>query len=253
MSTRAQAGPRGWSESATPRLKQGACPCARRGLSRMEACGDQTMEVAVADKPDIGRIARVYVEAFPESVKFFFGDSTPERVVKIVSAGFHVLWQAGCGFIVARESDGDVQGYCIIAADEAEVRASFFKNAVWLGFVKDLLRGRIPLRLNEAARLAANGAVLLLSYLVAPRNYACRAGARIFSIAVRKAARGRGLGRELLKRALAFATGKGAKVIKLEVRPENQAAVHLYRSAGFREVGKVKDLQGPWLAMEKTL
>ena len=72
-------------------------------------------------------------------------------------------------------------------------------------------------------------------------------------IAVRKAARGRGLGRELLKCALAFATGKGAKVIKLEVRPENQAAVHLYRSAGFREVGKVKDLQGPWLAMEKAL
>ncbi|MGE5571400.1 MAG: hypothetical protein ACM3ZU_00045 [Bacteroidota bacterium] len=88
-------------------------------------------------------------------MEFFFGDSTPERVAKIVSAGFHVLWQTGCGFIVARESDGDVQGYCIITADEAEVRASFFKNAVWLGFVKDLLRGQIPLRLNEAARLAA--------------------------------------------------------------------------------------------------
>ena len=219
----------------------------------MEACGDQTMEVAVADKPDIGRIARVYVEAFPESVKFFFGDSTPERVVRSpppvsTCSGRRVaasLWR-GNRMVTSR-------GYCIIAADEAEVRALFFKNAVWLGFVKDLLRGRIPLRLNEAARLAANGAVLLLSYLVAPRNYACKAGARIFSIAVRKAARGRGLGRELLKCALAFATGKGAKVIKLEVRPENQAAVHLYRSAGFREVGKVKDLQGPWLAMEKAL
>ncbi|MEW6227840.1 MAG: GNAT family N-acetyltransferase [Bacillota bacterium] len=208
------------------------------------------MEMTIPEEPDIDSIARVYLEAFPESVEFFFDNCAEERVARIVSAGFRALWEAGCRIIVAREPDAGVLGYCAVALDEAELRTSFLKDGLWLRLTKDLLLRRIPLRLGEAVRLGANGAAFLFSSLLTLRG---EVGGRIFSIAVRRDSRGRGLGREMLSRALALVAKKGVKIVRLEVRPENRAAVRLYRSVGFREVGTVKDLRGPWLAMEKTL
>jgi GNAT superfamily N-acetyltransferase len=47
------------------------------------------------------------------------------------------------------------------------------------------------------------------------------------------AARGRGLGRELLDRALAFARASGYERLVLETFSELEGAAHLYRSVGF--------------------
>jgi len=46
----------------------------------------------------------------------------------------------------------------------------------------------------------------------------------------------RGIGRELLNFVLKLARDYGAKMIYLEVRPSNAAAVALYASAGFAEI-----------------
>ncbi len=66
------------------------------------------------------------------------------------------------------------------------------------------------------------------------------------------AARGRGLGRELLDGALTFARASGYERVMLETFSELQGAAHLYRAAGFERVGTwVTTMWGRELARER--
>ena len=59
----------------------------------------------------------------------------------------------------------------------------------------------------------------------------------LLNLAVHPIHRRRGISRQLLDTAMAQARSQGAGVAWLEVRPSNQAALALYRSFGFEEVG----------------
>jgi ribosomal protein S18 acetylase RimI-like enzyme len=61
--------------------------------------------------------------------------------------------------------------------------------------------------------------------------------ARLYSMAVAPERRGHGLGRALLRAAEAAALDGGAAVMRLEVSPDNAAAVALYRSVGYVDFG----------------
>ena len=60
----------------------------------------------------------------------------------------------------------------------------------------------------------------------------------LLNIAVTPAARGGGVGAELLRAALTWAEGRGARETFLEVRESNRGAITLYEKAGFRAVGR---------------
>lgn len=64
--------------------------------------------------------------------------------------------------------------------------------------------------------------------------------AEILTLAVRPAARGKGLGRALLQAALDRAAQDGAAVMFLEVGADNPAARALYAGLGFAKVGQRK-------------
>jgi ribosomal protein S18 acetylase RimI-like enzyme len=61
--------------------------------------------------------------------------------------------------------------------------------------------------------------------------------ARLYSMAVAPEHQGRGLGRSLLEAAEAAALNGGAAIMRLEVHPNNAAAIALYRGAGYVEFG----------------
>ncbi len=61
-------------------------------------------------------------------------------------------------------------------------------------------------------------------------------------IRVESFARGQGVGRHLVERAMAFARKKGALYVNLFVDPINVQAIALYRRLGFVEVNKIGDL-----------
>ncbi len=65
--------------------------------------------------------------------------------------------------------------------------------------------------------------------------------AHVLNLAVHPDWHNRGMGRLLLNRALERGERLGAESVFLEVRPSNQPAVHLYRSTGFRRVGRRRD------------
>lgn len=62
--------------------------------------------------------------------------------------------------------------------------------------------------------------------------------ARLYSVAVDPAMRGRGIGAALLADAEAIARATGAASMRLEVRADNPEAIALYRSRGYREFGR---------------
>ncbi len=62
--------------------------------------------------------------------------------------------------------------------------------------------------------------------------------AELANLAVADAARGRGVGRQLLSWAMARARDAGASAMYLEVRESNTVARALYGSAGFDEIGR---------------
>ena len=57
------------------------------------------------------------------------------------------------------------------------------------------------------------------------------------AVSVRKAYWNQGIGRKLLEKLLEFAGENGFKVLDLQVRSDNLAAIHLYEKLGFRKIG----------------
>lgn len=64
---------------------------------------------------------------------------------------------------------------------------------------------------------------------------------QINNVAVRKDARGRGTGFEMMEFVLLEGERQGLEVFTLEVRESNAAAIHVYEKVGFKNVGIRKD------------
>jgi len=65
--------------------------------------------------------------------------------------------------------------------------------------------------------------------------------ARLYSLAVAPQWNGKGLGRALLEASEKAARRRGATVLRLEVRSENQPAIGLYTKAGFECFDRIDD------------
>jgi len=52
-----------------------------------------------------------------------------------------------------------------------------------------------------------------------------------------------------VQKGLAYLAACGAPRVRLEVRPDNTAALRLYERLGFATVGRTRDSQGEWLIM----
>lgn len=69
--------------------------------------------------------------------------------------------------------------------------------------------------------------------------------AQVMTIGTDERFQGRGLGRLMLESLLDRARTVGAAVVLLEVRVDNDAAIHLYESVGFERLGKRRGYYQP--------
>jgi len=98
--------------------------------------------------------------------------------------------------------------------------------------------------------VGANGAVVGWAGLSAYRPRDCYAGIGEFSVYLDTAARGRGVGRQLLQVLIDRARERGYWKLLSRIFPFNTASRALCRSVGFREVGTYENhgqLDGRWL------
>ena len=112
--------------------------------------------------------AKIYLEAFPESVEFFFRRDAGDRILPIIALGFGILLDAGCKFFVAKDSLGNLCGYSIVALDDARLHKAVIRHGHALGAARALFTGKIAIRFTEVLKLAANGMVMAASSLALP-------------------------------------------------------------------------------------
>src|SRR5215472_10734165 len=62
--------------------------------------------------------------------------------------------------------------------------------------------------------------------------------ARLYSIATHAEARGKGVGSALLEASEQLARRRGCKVLRLEVRTDNDVAIRLYERLGYERIGR---------------
>jgi ribosomal protein S18 acetylase RimI-like enzyme len=139
------------------------------------------------------------------------------------------------------------------AADLDELLA--LENASFSGDKLSRVRLRHWISAPNGILLVAIGdGALLGSALVFTRSDST--AARLYSIAIAKAARGQGLGSKLLHRAEQQARAHGLASMRLEVAAGNSAAIALYRKLGYavfgRKIGYYEDGQDA-VRMQKAL
>lgn len=96
-----------------------------------------------------------------------------------------------------------------------------------------LTRGHAIHRVAEADGALIGYAIVLL--------HAGTSLARLYSFAVHPDHQGLGVGRRLLEEVERCAVEDGCAFMRLEVRPDNVAAIERYRAAGYREFGSYPD------------
>lgn len=199
-----------------------------------------------ATQADLPGMAAVYVAAFPESIRHFFNPARPPVAALIDLLAIPL--EAEPESVLVAEADGQITGYCLAPAHFSRLAKTAVRGGhLWRFFWRWLTRryglGLRPLRMLALDKLQGHRE---------RQNGHQHAEAHILSIAVHPDCQGQGLGKALLERGLAYLEGTGADPIRLEVRPENPAAIHLYEKHGFRTVGRTSDSQGDWLIMLRS-
>lgn len=201
---------------------------------------DAAPQVRQATTDDMPAVAEVYLSAFPDSLRDLgLQGVRPGAVADVMAI---CLAAEPEGFLVAT-IDGSLAGYVICPADVGRMRGAGLRRMP--GIAWRWLTGRYGVGLRAVIRLAREK-LMFWGHADLP---GADCPARILSIAVHPRGQGHGLGTALMAAALDYLRGRGASCVRLEVRPDNAAAHHIYEKLGFRDVGQVHDTRGPWDVM----
>lgn len=99
---------------------------------------------------------------------------------------------------------------------------------------------RYFLQQGQNCFLVAREGQVLLGYILVLLHRGTHL-ARIYSIAVDRQQRGRGIAQRLIERAEQHCAGQGRVNMRLEVRTDNSSAIRLYQRLGYHPFGEYKD------------
>lgn len=141
--------------------------------------------------------------------------------------------------------DGELAGYAIFISSLKRVQRGAILSGAVLRWAFDALRGGFGLRLFAVPRILANKVLFMRS----GGRFRSKGDAQLLNIAVAPQHQGEGIATALVRAGLQAMRELAVPEVRLEVRPWNQSAVHLYRKTGWREAGRTRDLEGEWLVM----
>ncbi len=195
-----------------------------------------------AKRKDLGEIAHIFLKAFPESVEHYAGHPIGPKAIE---DAFAIGFDAEPGAFFVAEVNGKVVGYII-----APTRFSgIIRTAILHGHLLKMLWRWITGQYKVGLRPVWIAARNWLGMIGEARQSETHAEARILSIAVDPECQGLGIGTGLMKLGLDYLKSRGEKLVRLEVRPDNKPAIHVYEKYGFQIKGETKDTQGDWLVM----
>jgi len=199
----------------------------------------------VASTEDLLGIGRVYLRAFPGSLRDLRSPDLSARAVADVVAACLAAEPECIAVAEAQAPEQPVVGYVIAPSDTSKPWRAALRRGLPLAWLWRLITGRYRLRWSAAVALFGDK----LQFWAAARQPGAPCRAAILSLAVDPAWQGQGIGRRLLAIALERLRGLGLPCVRLEVRPDNPVARRLYESVGFRRVGDYSDSRGAWEIM----
>ncbi|MEE4156013.1 GNAT family N-acetyltransferase/peptidase C39 family protein [Pseudomonas viridiflava] len=131
----------------------------------------------------------------------------------------------------------------------------FLENQCFEGDRLTARRFNWMIRRANACLIVAERAGQLTGYALVLFHRGTSLG-RLYSLAIADAARGLGLGKQLLQHAEQRAVERDCAYLRLEVRPDNLAAIGLYERSGYRRFAQVDDYyqdHAPALRYEKRI
>ncbi|TXS47805.1 GNAT family N-acetyltransferase [Streptomyces sp. OR43] len=148
----------------------------------------------------------------------------------------------------ALTSDPDLESR--FAESSHRILADLVRGGAALGWVTPPSRDEVAELLGHVVSAAQAGDAALraaylgrrlvgLGYWLRYARPTHRPHADLEKVAVDAAAHGRGIGRALTGALIADARGAGIEVLTLDARGDNVGALHLYRSLGFSEYGRL--------------
>lgn len=147
------------------------------------------------------------------------------------------------GFIGAYE-DGRLRGYAIFVPSLKAVQRRAILSGEVLKWSWNTIR-RGDLRWKHLLGIARNK----MLFVRGGQRFRTKGDAQLLNVAVDPAAQGRGIAQRLVTAGMQAMRERSVPEVRLEVRPWNAPAVHVYRKLGWREAGRTRDLEGEWLVM----
>ncbi len=195
-----------------------------------------------AMQSDMPKAAKVFCEAFPESLARYSPDRAP---IEAIADLFEMCRKAQPEHFLVYEQNGMVLGYIIAPLSMRGIMLrSVFNGSAMMMLIR-FFAGRYGISAPNAIRASINAVRNLFSS--GRRLEQC--DSRILSIGVSPEAQGKGIGKALLLGGIASLEGAGAGKIRLEVKMGNTAAINLYNALGFERIGEISDETGTWIAM----
>lgn len=188
-------------------------------------------------------MAKLYVAAFPASVKRFFAKKPRQKLLELLELTFLTVFYWGGEAVLVKDEAGLITGYCLYLNPTG--LASRRRWLKVLGMLRQMV-GKVSLA--EMKELLRNQMLITRSTKSTKKTPLPRSQARILSIAIDPSCHGQGLGTLLLNSTLKELEHHR---VGLNVRVDNPPARRLYARAGFKEYGTTRDLSGDWIVLSK--
>ena len=196
---------------------------------------------------DIPAIASLFIECFQESVLHHCGGRLPKP--QAMQDVFTLVYQAEPEAALLARIGGKCVGYCFAPANLSRLWIKALLDGHLIKWTWRWLTGQYGFGLHPIKIIIMNKVAFLRSAITPTKG----ANARILSIAVAPKVRGMGIASRLMEEAVQYFTDCQAQRVRLEVRPENAAAIRVYEKWGFVEQGYTVDSQGKWLIMFREM
>jgi ribosomal protein S18 acetylase RimI-like enzyme len=209
---------------------------------------DFKISIEQAKASDVPAIASIFTESFNESVRHHCGGllPKPQAMQDVFTLVYEAEPQAA---FVARTALGQVVGYCFAPTQLSHLWVRALRGGYLVKWAWRWLTGKYGFGLHPLRIIVMNKVAFFCS-AATPRK---KANARILSIAIAPKTRGQGVGGQLFRSAMDYFREKKTSRVRLEVRPENDAAIRLYEKWNFVRDGYTADSQGQWLIMVKEM
>ena len=206
----------------------------------------ESVEYRAACRPDLPAVARIFLDAFPESVCHYAGRSLAPEVIEDI---FAIALDAEPAGLLLAALGGRPVGYAFAPSHFSRLPRVALLHGHLFRLLWGWATGRYGLGWRPALIAARNWLLLLRE----ARHPEMQCDARILSVAVRPDCQGRGIGTGLMRAALDYLRRQRSPCVRLEVRPRNGSAEHVYRKIGFQPRGRTRDTQGEWVVMLKDM